>query len=308
VVLANVLRTDRAAHRPLPADTELARAIKVLARAQQDAVWDRTRAQLRLRSLLREFYPAALVVAARLEDGFTAPLLRTLLAAAPTPTAAAALSLPELEDLVRRSGRRRRIAATAAWLHQVLTAEQLHQPARVEAGLGQQTLALLRLLEAACANSDQLADAATQVLEQHPDAPIILSFPGLGPVLGARLLGEIGDDHTRFTDARALKAHAGASPVTRASGRSRHVFTRRVKNQRLAAVGYQWAFSSLTASPGARAHYARRRAAGDTHVRAQRNLYNRFLGMLHHCLATGRPYREERAFPAQGQADRIAAA
>jgi hypothetical protein len=42
VVLANILRTDLASHRPLPADTELARAIAVLARAQQDAVWDRT--------------------------------------------------------------------------------------------------------------------------------------------------------------------------------------------------------------------------------------------------------------------------
>jgi hypothetical protein len=78
------------------------------------------------------------------------------------------------------------------------------------------------------------------------------------------------------------------------------VFTRRVKNQRLAAVCYQWAFSSLTASPGARAHYDRRRAAGDTHVRAQRNLYNRFLGMLHHCLITRQPYREDRAFAGPG--------
>jgi len=289
------LRTDRAAHRQLPADSDLARASKVLARAQQDAVWDRTRAQLRLRSLLREYYPAALVVAARLEDGLTAPLVRILLAAAPTPAAAAALSLPELEDLVRTSGRRRYIAATAVWLHDLLNAEQLHQPAVVEAALGQQTLALLRLLDAACANTDQLADAATKAFQEHPDAAILLSFPGIDPVLGARLLGDMGDDHTRFTDARALKAYAGAAPVTRASGRSRQVFTRRVKNQRLAAVGYQWAFSSLT---GARAHYDRRRAAGDTHVRAQRNLYNRFLGMLHHCLTTRQRYREARAFPA----------
>jgi hypothetical protein len=104
----------------LPADSDLARAIKVLARAQQDAVWDRTRAQLRLRSLLREFYPAALTVAARLEDGLTAPLLRVLLAMAPTPSVAAALSVPELEHLVRRSGHRRYIAKTAAWLHELL--------------------------------------------------------------------------------------------------------------------------------------------------------------------------------------------
>ncbi len=69
VVLANVLRTDRHAHRPLPADTELAQAIAVLARAQQDAVWDRTTAHHRLRSHLREYYPAFLAAFAQARDG-----------------------------------------------------------------------------------------------------------------------------------------------------------------------------------------------------------------------------------------------
>jgi hypothetical protein len=64
-----------------------------------------------------------------------------------------------------------------------------------------------------------------------------------------------------------------------------------------AAVGYLWAFSALTASPGARAHYDRRRAGGERHTAAQRNLFNRLLGVLHHCLHTGQPYRETTAFP-----------
>jgi transposase len=60
VVLANILRTDRDVHRPLPADSELVQAIAVLARAQQDAVWDRTQAHNKLRSLLREYFPTFL--------------------------------------------------------------------------------------------------------------------------------------------------------------------------------------------------------------------------------------------------------
>jgi len=64
LVLAGILRTDLAAHRPLPADSELVRAIAVLARAQQDAVWDRTLAHNRLRNLLREFYPSILAAVA----------------------------------------------------------------------------------------------------------------------------------------------------------------------------------------------------------------------------------------------------
>lgn len=118
----------------------------------------------------------------------------------------------------------------------------------------------------------------------------------------ARVLAEIGDDRSRFTDARALKAYAGSAPVTRASGKSLHIMARKVKNQRVASVGYVWAFAALTASPGARVHYDHRRETGDRHVAAQRNLFNRLLGCLHHCLQTGQKYREHTAFPTQLQA------
>lgn len=127
--------------------------------------------------------------------------------------------------------------------------------------------------------------------------------PGLGSLTGARVLAEIGDNRARFTTAGAMKAYAGSAPVTRASGKSCTVMARRVKNQRLAAVGYVWAFASLTASPGARAHYDRRKEAGDRHTAAQRNLFNRFVGMLFHCLQHGEYYEEEKAFPNQPGGD-----
>jgi hypothetical protein len=111
------------------------------------------------------------------------------------------------------------------------------------------------------------------------------------------VLAEIGDDRSRFQDAKGLKAYAGAAPITRASGKSRSVTHRKVKNNRLAAAGYTWAFSALTASPGARRHYDRRREDGDRHAAAQRNLFGRMLGCLHHCLATGQHYDEATAFP-----------
>jgi len=132
----------------------------------------------------------------------------------------------------------------------------------------------------------------------HPDAGIITSFPGLGALTGARVLAEIGDDRSRFQDAKGLKAYAGAAPITRASGKTRSVTHRRIKNNRLNAAGYSWAFSALTASPGARAHYDRRRDDGDRHAAAQRNLFGRLLGCLHHCLITGQHYDEATAFPA----------
>ena len=117
------------------------------------------------------------------------------------------------------------------------------------------------------------------------------------------MLAEIGDDRSRFQDARGLKAYAGAAPITRASGKTRSVTHRSVKNNRLAAAGYIWAFAALTASPGARAHYDRRKDAGDRHAAAQRNLYSRLLGCLHHCLPPGQHYDEDHRLPQHHQAN-----
>jgi transposase len=300
-VLANVLRTDLHAHRPLPADTELAQAIAVLARAQQDAVWDRTQACNRLRSHLREYYPAFLAAFAPLKGGITRPEARAVLAAAPTPAGAAKLTLTQLRAALKKAGRSRGTDTEAARLREAFRTEQMRQLPLVEQAMGRQALALLRQLDAACAAADDLEHAATESFNQHPDAGIITSFPGLGALAGARVLAETGDDRSRFSDAKGLKAYAGAAPITRASGKTRSVTRRRVKNNRLNAAGYIWAFSALTASPGARAHYDRRRDAGDRHAAAQRNLFSRLLGCLHHCLITGQHYNEATAFPAATQ-------
>jgi transposase len=297
LVLAHILRTDRAAHRPLPADSELAQAIAVLARAQQDAVWERTCAHNKLRSLLREYYPAILAAFASQRGGILRPEARTILAAAPTPAAAAKLTKAQLRKLLTQAGRQRGIDAEADRLHAVLRAQYLHHPQLVEGAFGMQALALLRQLIVACSNADDLAAATVAHFDKHPDAEIITSLPGLGSLTGARVLAEIGDDRSRFADARSLKAYAGSAPVTRASGKRLTVTHRRVKNQRLAAVGYVWAFAALTASPGARAHYDRRKTTGDRHTAAQRNLFNRLLGCLHHCLDTREHYNENAAFP-----------
>jgi transposase len=296
-VLANVLRTDLHAHRPLPDDSELAQAIAVLARAQQDAVWARTQAHNKLRSHLREYFPGFLAAFADARGGIMRPEARVILAAAPTPAAAAQLSLTQLRGLLKKAGRSRGLDTGATRLRDAFRIPQMRQLPLVEDAMGRQALALLGQLDAACTAADDLEQAVTRSFNQHPDAGIITSFPGLGPLTGARVLAETGDDRSRFQDAKGLKAYAGAAPITRASGKSRSVTCRRVKNNRLNAAGYNWAFSALTASPGARAHYDRRRDAGDRHAAAQRNLFGRLLGCLHHCLITGQHYDEATAFP-----------
>ncbi|RKT08497.1 transposase IS116/IS110/IS902 family protein [Streptomyces sp. 3211.6] len=298
LVLANVLGTDMHAHRPLPQDSDLARAVAVLARAQQDATWNRQQISNQLRSLLREYYPAALAAFEPWRNGLCRPEAHELLKVAPTPAKAARLTRTQLQAALKRAGRQRGIAADAERLREVFRADWAHQPPLVEDALGKQMLALLVQLEAACTAADNLAEAVEEAFPQHPDAEIILSFPGLGTQLGARVLAEIGDDRKRFADARGLKAYAGASPITRASGKKSSITRRWVKNDRLNHAGYLWAFSSLRSSPGADAHYRRRREQGDWHAAAQRNLFNRMIGQLYHCLQQRHRYDEALAFPA----------
>ncbi|PJM98483.1 IS110 family transposase [Streptomyces sp. CB01201] len=297
LVLANILRTDMPMHRPLPDDSEQSRAIAVLARAQQDAIWNRQQIANQLRSLLREYYPAALDAFSGLKHSLCRAEARTLLALAPTSRKSAMLSRPQLRAALKRAGRSRGIEDEVDRLHGVFRADYPHQPQLIEDAFGKQMLALLRQLDAACVAADELEEAAEQSFRQHPDAEILLSFPGLGVQIAARVLAEIGDDRKRFIDARALKAYAGSSPVTRASGKKEQISRRWVKNDRLNHAGYLWAFSAFRHSPGAEAHYRHRRLQGDWHAAAQRHLFNRMIGQLYHCLQKGQLFEERVAFP-----------
>ncbi|MBL1080342.1 IS110 family transposase [Nocardia sp. 2] len=297
MTLANIIRVDAEYHRRLPVDSELVQAIAVLARAQQDAVWRRTKASNELRSLLREYYPSFLATfAGKSATNLARPDARALLAIAPTPAHAAKLTKARVATALRRAGRQRGIDASAAETLTGLRAPQLRQPAPVEQAMGRQALALLATLEAACTGADDLERAVAEEFRKHPDYAVVTSFPGLADLTGARVLAEIGDDRTRFASDRALKAYAGSAPVTRASGKTISISHRRIKNDRLAAAGWIWAFAS-TGKPGpARNHYLRRRAHGDRHAPALRHLFNKMLGQLHYCLLSGEPFDPVKAF------------
>jgi transposase len=191
LVLAHILRTDMHAHRALPADSDQARAVTVLARAQQDAVWDRVIAHNRLRSLLHEYYPALLVAFASKRGGLMRPEARTLLTAAPTPSKAARLTHTQLVAILRRAGRTRLLQAEAARLQQVLRADYLHQPVTVEDAMGVHALALLvgaHVIPQACAH-------------------VIPQVVGPGDVLLGGLLPVVGDTPGSLVRAVAGSVH-----------------------------------------------------------------------------------------------------
>lgn len=300
-ILANILRTDRSAHRTLPATSEQARAVKALARQHQEALWALHQTLSRLRSVFLEFYPAAL-------QAFPIQKHKAALAvltAAPTPTAGRALTRRRLVALLHRVGRRNDEKLVDQILAD-LRRPALTQPPEVEAALGHAVTGLLGIVGAMHTAVEHLEKELSAAFETHPLAPVLQSVPGLGTVLGARLLAEIGDDPTRFTTPAGLRAFAGTAPITRASGRSHYVKARKVRNKRLGDACHWWAFAILTKSAGAREHYDKRRAMGERHNAALRNLANKLLGRLWWCLQHGEQWDDERAWAPQTAAAKAA--
>jgi transposase len=263
-----------------------------LARAHQGLIWTRQRQLNQLRSTLREFYPGALEAFSELGHGDAL----TVLAMAPTPILGRGLSRSKIAAALRRGGRQRRIDERAAEIQAALRADQLSAPTLVSEAMGSSVAALVAVAAELITQIARLEAELADRFELHPEAKVIRSLPGLGMILGARVLAEFGDDPNRYADAKSRKNYAGTSPITRASGKQRVVLARYARNRRLADACYQWAFASLTASPGARVFYDQHRAAGNTHHRALRALANRFVGILHGCLRHDTLYEEHTAW------------
>jgi transposase len=291
-LLADLVRTDAHKHRQVAGDTPEAEALQVLARAHQRLIWDRTRQVNRLRNVLREYFPAALEAFPDLAHSDAVAVLRR----AATPAEAARLSVSAIEATLKRGGRERYAAHQAEKIQAVLRAERLNAKPVVAQAYGAQVRAMIAVIGELNRQIQSLEDELASSFEAHPDAEIILSFPGLGLVLGARVLGEFGDDPNRYADAKSRRNYAGTSPVTRQSGKSRIVRVRYVNNSFLVSACYLWAFASITKSPGARAYYDAQKAKGASHDGALRALANKFVGMLHGCLTHGCKYDEEIAW------------
>ena len=291
-VLADMVRTDGHQHRTMAADSDLAEAIKIVARSHQSAIWSRRRFANQLRSALREFYPAALEAFPELTAGDAIGVLSV----ASTPELGRGLSRSKLAAALRRGGRKLNVDARAEKIQAILRADHLAQPAVVAGAYGAVVKSLVAMIEATSRQIGELEEVLEAHFGMHPDVDILRSLPGLGVVTGARVLAEFGDDPDRYETAKARRNYAGTSPLTVASGTRRIVRARHIRNRRLADALHWWAFNAITRSPGARALYDQRRAAGDTHSGALRVVANRLVAILHGCLRHRTLYDEHTAW------------
>jgi transposase len=299
--LADMVRTDSHQLRPAAGDSPEAGGVKVLARTHKTMIWERTREVQRLRHQLREYFPAALEAFADLDSAEALELLGR----APEPARAARLTRAQVSAALKRAGRRN-ITERATAMLAALRSGQLGQPEALTAAYAVTVRALIAVITALNEQVKVLEQQVRDHFGRHPDAEVILSQPGMGPVLGARVLAEFGDDPRRYADGKARRNYAGTSPVTRASGKRKVVAARFVHNDRLVDALHAQAFSALTASPGARAFYDEQRAKGHGHNDALRRLANRLVGILHGCLKTRTLYDEDTAWGHRQQTQQAA--
>jgi len=290
-MLADMVRTDSHQLRAVAGDSAEAEGIKVLARTHKTLIWERTRQVQRLRHQLREYFPAALEAF----DDLDAPDTLELLGKAPEPARAAKLTRAQVSAALKRAGRRN-ITDRATAILAALRGGQLGQPAAVTAAYAVTVRSLIAVIAALNEQVKILQGQVEADFGRHPDAEIYRSQPGMGAVLGARVLGEFGDDPHRYADGKARRNYAATSPITRASGKKKVVAARFIHNDRLVDALSAQAFTALRASPGARAFYDELRARGIEHNDALRRLANRLVGILHGCLKTRTLYDEATAW------------
>jgi transposase len=290
-MLADMVRTDFRQLRAVAGDSADAEGIKVLARTHKTLIWERTRQTQRLRHQLLEYFPAALEAF----DDLDAPDTLELLGKAPDPARAAKLTRAQVSAALKRA-RRRNIPDKATAVLAALRTRQLGQPPAVTAAYAVTVRSLIALITVLNEQVKTLQSQVEADFGRHPDAEIYRSQPGMGAILGARVLGEFGDDPHRYADGKSRRNYAATSPVTRASGKKKVVAARFVHNDRLVDALNAQAFASLNASPGARALYDELRARGIEHNDALRRLANRLVGILHGCLKTRTLYDEATAW------------
>jgi hypothetical protein len=209
---------------------------------------------------LREYYPAALVAF----DDLASNDCLAVLAKAPTPATGARLSVGQITAALKRGGRQRNLDRRATEIHDALCSEQLTSPEPITDAFAATTSAAVGIIGELNRRIAKLEQSLADHFEQHPDADIYRSLPGLGVILGAWALGEFGDDPNRYANPKSRQNYAGTSPLTVASGKKRAVVARHIRNRRLYDAIDQWAFCAIPTA----------QAAG---------LGNRLVGILHGC-------------------------
>lgn len=284
-VLADSLRHEHGHWRPLAVPSPLLAEIRALTRDRDRLLETQQATEAQLRSILDAYHPAPTKLFSSIDRQITLSFIMEY----PTPQSASRLRTTRVGGFCRRHSYTGRVGADV--LAERLRANLLSGSPGTVAGKAFSAQAFARLLMMLNEQLAEFDDAIASAVTEHPDARIFSSFPGIGPVLTAVMLAEIGEDRNRFPASGVLLAEAGLAPVTRASGRSSSVRFRYAANRRLREASTWWAFNSLKQSPwAADAFQTARTERGQRYHRALRGLAARWMRVLWRCWTDGTTY------------------
>jgi len=283
-LLAKLGRLDLAELRRMAPDSPTVQELKTLTRDQDALIQTQTRLVNQLTACLKEYYPAALHLFAKLQQRSTLVFLQ----AYPTPQAAQAASVEELIATLR-TGKHTNPTQVAPKI-----VEELHRPQLVanEVIVRAKSRLMLSLVKQLLVVIEEIASydkAIRPLFLSHPDQELWSSLPRAGKRLAPRLLAEWGEDRSRYADATSVQTLAGTAPVPFQSGNYAKAHKRFACVKPLRNVLHQFAWQSTRQEAWALAYYQRKRAEGKTHSMAVRALANVWVRIVRHVGAYGIP-------------------
>lgn len=283
-VLADTLRHEHSHWRPLSRPSRLQAELRAIARDRERVVMQQRDTENRLRAIMNAFYPAPLHLFSSLDRDITLEFIHRY----PTPEQAGRVGPARMEAFCKRQGYTGRVSPEV--LVDRLRPHLISGNDGTVAGKGfsaQLFAKQLRMLNTHLRAYDRRLD---ELLAQHPDTQIFTSFPGIGPVIAAVMISEMGEDRARFPTPASLLAETGLAPVTRASGRTRQVRFRYAANRRMRHMIDWWMIVAAREDPWSHEIYDAARGKGQGRYRALRGLGSRWVRILWRCWTDRIPY------------------
>jgi transposase len=276
-VLADSLRHEHRHWRSLAVPSPLLAELRALTRDRERLVWNQRDVENQLRAVVLTYHPAVLALFSSLDRDISLAFLRDY----PTPAQAGRAGAARMAGFCARHGYSGRTRPEL--LAERLRASLLSASPGTTAGKAFSALLFTDQLEMLNTQVRAITKRISELLACHPDAPVFLSFPGMGQVTAAVMLAEMGEDRSRFPAPDVLLAETGTAPVTRSSGRSRTVRFRYATNKRMRHAIDWWAFVSVRENDWAHQAYQQARDRGQLHNRALRGVGARWTRILWRC-------------------------
>ncbi|MCK5216043.1 MAG: IS110 family transposase [Candidatus Omnitrophica bacterium] len=278
-LLSNYLRENVLRLKEYQRNSEHTRILKLLTEDRQRLLKERIRLENQLINTLKLFYPVAL----KLFCNLTGEISLKFISKYSTPQKANKLTLDKLKTFLKQNGYSN--PKRTDDIFYLLKEKQPSAPTvfiQAKEHFIKSIIPLIKIINTQIKIYDK---EIKKHHEQHPDLNIFNTLPGVGKVIGPKLLACFGDHRNQFPHFNNIQCLAGTAPVTKRSGKYCHVYFRFACNKFFRNTMRDLAFCSLSNSIWARAYYDKQKCKGHTHSEALRSLANKWLKIIH-CLWT----------------------